>query len=171
MGKYEAPTQDWAPVTLNGPRTGGRGGGGGGGAGGVRAGYTQGDAKFSSRGGPHVAAGGRTVNQQHKSNTMNHKKLDEDSENYRVQTVSHKLSTLIQKTRQKKGLTRKELAHSCQERETIIAEYENGKAIPNGQVIQKMERALGHHLTGQNAGNEIVRKPKKSAAKPAGKKA
>ena len=47
----------------------------------------------------------------------------------------------------------------------MIGEYENGKAIPNGQIISKMERVLGVKLPrpGKNP------KPKQSAAAAATK--
>jgi putative transcription factor len=32
------------------------------------------------------------------------------------------------------------------EKPSVIAEYESGRAIPNPQIISKIERALGVHL-------------------------
>jgi len=52
----------------------------------------------------------------------------------------------IQKARQAKGWTQKELAQRINEKATVVADYEAGKAIPNSQIISKMERALGAHL-------------------------
>ena len=57
----------------------------------------------------------------------------------------------IQKARQQKGWTQKELAQRINEKSTVVNEYESGKAIPNNQIISKMERALGCKLRGKKA--------------------
>lgn len=44
------------------------------------------------------------------------------------------LGKAIQQARQKKGLTQAKLAQSINEKPQIVNQYENGKAIPNGQV-------------------------------------
>lgn len=36
------------------------------------------------------------------------------------------------------------------EKPQIIQEYESGKAIPNQQILTKLERALGKKLRGKN---------------------
>ena len=38
------------------------------------------------------------------------------------------------------------IATKINEKPQVIGEYENGKAIPNGQIISKMERVLGVKL-------------------------
>ena len=43
-------------------------------------------------------------------------------------------------------MTQKQLATLINEKPQIVAEYESGKAIPNGQIIAKLERALGAKL-------------------------
>lgn len=43
-------------------------------------------------------------------------------------------------------MTQKELATAINEKPQVIGEYENGKAIPNGQIIVKIERKLGCKL-------------------------
>lgn len=50
--------------------------------------------------------------------------------------------------RQAKGLTQKELGTKINEKPNVIAEYESGKAIPNPQILAKMERVLGVKLRG-----------------------
>lgn len=45
-----------------------------------------------------------------------------------------------------KGMTQKSLATAINEKPQIIGEYESGRAIPNGQIISKIERALGARL-------------------------
>ena len=45
--------------------------------------------------------------------------------------------------RQAKELSQKEFAAKIQEKPQIVTEYEQGKALPNQQILAKMERALG----------------------------
>ena len=53
------------------------------------------------------------------------------------------------KARNAKGLSQKELANRLQMDQKTITEYENGKAIPNPAIINKLERALGAKLRPQ----------------------
>ena len=48
--------------------------------------------------------------------------------------------------RSAKKLTQKELATAINEKTQVVAEYESGKAIPNPQIISKLERKLGTKL-------------------------
>ena len=43
-------------------------------------------------------------------------------------------------------MTQAQLATAINERPQIIQEYESGKAIPNPQVINKLDKQLGVHL-------------------------
>lgn len=70
-------------------------------------------------------------------------KLETESENFRVEKVSHNLSQTIQQTRASKGWSRKEFAQRLNVKESIVADYETGKAIPNNTIMQKMSRVLG----------------------------
>ncbi|KAG1346732.1 putative Multiprotein-bridging factor 1a [Cocos nucifera] len=45
-----------------------------------------------------------------------------------------------------KKLTQAQLAQLINEKPQVIQEYESGKAIPNQQVITKLERVLGVKL-------------------------
>ena len=58
-------------------------------------------------------------------------------------TVSKDLRLAITQARNAKGLTQKQLATQLNMQPQVINEYESGKAIPNNQVIAKIERALG----------------------------
>lgn len=60
--------------------------------------------------------------------------------------VDRSLSQALMKARADKKMTQKALATAINEKPQIIAEYESGKAIPNGQIIGKLERALGVKL-------------------------
>lgn len=78
--------------------------------------------------------------------TTNMKKLEEDTENLAVERVSNDIKVEIQKARTAKKLTQKQLATMINERQDVIQSYENGKAIPNQQVLNKLRRALGIRL-------------------------
>ena len=43
-------------------------------------------------------------------------------------------------------MTQKALATAINEKPQVVGEYESGKAIPNPQIISKLERALGAKL-------------------------
>jgi putative transcription factor len=64
----------------------------------------------------------------------------------------------LQKARQAKGLTQKQLATLINERQSTVTDYESGKAIPNPAVIVKLNRALGVTLP------KIPKKKKKADA-------
>jgi putative transcription factor len=62
----------------------------------------------------------------------------------------------IQQARQAKQMTQKDLATKINEKQSIINEYESGKAInPNQQILGKMERALGVKLRGKGIGEPL----------------
>ena len=60
--------------------------------------------------------------------------------------VDKSLSKAIMQARTAKKMTQKELATKINEKPQVIGEYESGKAIPNPQLISKIERALGCKL-------------------------
>ncbi|VEU21332.1 DEKNAAC102793 [Brettanomyces naardenensis] len=66
----------------------------------------------------------------------------------------------IQKARQDKKWTQKDLAQRINEKPTVVNEYESGRGIPNQQVLTKMERALGVKLRGKNIGEPLFKKKK-----------
>ena len=80
------------------------------------------------------------------SNAM--RKLDENGETFKVDKVNPKVVKAIIAGRTAKNWKRKDLAMRTQLTESIITEYETGKAKPNIGQIKKMERALGVKLTG-----------------------
>ncbi|GLE01757.1 hypothetical protein PINS_up010595 [Pythium insidiosum] len=82
----------------------------------------------------------------HSGATVNARKLEEDTDNFKHDAVDRSLSQALMKARMDKKMTQKQLATTINEKPQIVAEYESGKAIPNGQVISKLERALGVKL-------------------------
>merc|ERR1712032_125475 len=94
-------------------------------------------------------SGGTNKKQGTDKNSMH---LDNDTESTQVKKVEASVGKLIMKARNAKGLSQKELATKIQEKPQVVNEYESGKAIPNNQIMNKLERALGIKLRGKNAG-------------------
>merc|ERR1719240_1790096 len=69
-----------------------------------------------------------------------------ESEDTHVETVSHDIKIAIQKARQTKGWNQKQLANECGIKPDIIRDYENGKAVPDNNIIAKIERVTGVKL-------------------------
>ncbi|EEF37862.1 Multiprotein-bridging factor, putative [Ricinus communis] len=63
--------------------------------------------------------------------------------------VPTELKKAIMQARMEKKFTQAQLAQMINEKPQIIQEYESGKAIPNQQIIGKLERALGVKLRGK----------------------
>ena len=74
---------------------------------------------------------------------------------FEFQQLGMSVGKLIQKGRQDKGMTQKELATKINEKPQIINEYEQGKGIPNNQIMTKIEKAIGIKLRGKDKGNFI----------------
>eukprot|EP00915_Cephaloidophora_sp_WS-2016_P007026 GHVH01009494.1.p1 GENE.GHVH01009494.1~~GHVH01009494.1.p1 ORF type:complete len:150 (+),score=12.53 GHVH01009494.1:60-509(+) len=68
---------------------------------------------------------------------------EEDTGHYQVPRTSLDFGKALSKARMDAGMTQAQLAQKINEKPTVVQDYENGKAIPNGQVVQKMSRALG----------------------------
>jgi len=76
---------------------------------------------------------------------MSARKLEESDETKHAK-VDKSLSKAIMRARMSKKWTQKQLATAVNEKPQVVGEYESGKAIPNGALITKMERALGCKL-------------------------
>lgn len=73
---------------------------------------------------------------------MSAKKLEEADDVGTIQRVDKSLSKAIMQARTAQKLSQKDLATAINAKPQIIAEYENGKAIPDPGVISKLERKL-----------------------------
>uniref|UniRef100_A0A453EFI2 HTH cro/C1-type domain-containing protein n=8 Tax=Triticeae TaxID=147389 RepID=A0A453EFI2_AEGTS len=85
----------------------------------------------------------------HSTTSLNTKRLDDDTENLAHERVPSDLKKSIMQARTDKKLTQAQLAQLINEKPQVIQEYESGKAIPNQQIIGKLERALGTKLRGK----------------------
>lgn len=74
------------------------------------------------------------------------KKLEEAEEAQRIQTVNKNLAQAIMQARLAKKMTQAQLATAINERAQVVQQYEAGTAVPNGQIIAKLDRALGIRL-------------------------
>jgi len=83
-------------------------------------------------------------------------KLENETEELHHETVSGDLKRAIQQGRIAKKLTQAQLAQAINEKLQIVQDYENGRAIPNGQILNKLSRVLGVPLS-----NKGKAKPKK----------
>lgn len=77
---------------------------------------------------------------------QNAKKIEEDTGDYHVERVSPDFSRALAEARRNKGMTQAQLAQAINEKPSVVSEYESGKAIPNGAILQKMNKALGCQL-------------------------
>jgi putative transcription factor len=82
----------------------------------------------------------------HAAGSSGLQKLEDSTEEFKHNTVNQSLSKAITQARLAKKMTQKELATQINEKPQIIQEYESGKAIPNPQIINKLDKALGIHL-------------------------
>mmetsp|Transcript_45516 Transcript_45516/g.98962 ORF Transcript_45516/g.98962 Transcript_45516/m.98962 type:complete len:144 (+) Transcript_45516:68-499(+) len=130
-------SQDWEPVVWNKAAPKGK------------ASKSAGEVNAARRAGLEVdtdkkiLAGG---NKSAHSVIPNAKKLDENTETFRHDTVSHDFKIALQQARLAKKMSQSALAAAINEKQSIINEYEAGKAIPNGAIIAKLNRSLGVRL-------------------------
>ena len=76
-------------------------------------------------------------------------------------TVSQSFSKALVKARMAKKMNQKALAQAINEKPQVINQYESGKAIPNGQIINKLNRALGCQLPKAKGGGGKKKPTKK----------
>ncbi|XP_047307364.1 multiprotein-bridging factor 1b-like [Impatiens glandulifera] len=80
---------------------------------------------------------------------LNTQKLYDETEIFTHDKVPSELKRVIMQGRMDKKLTQSQLAQLINEKPQVVKEYESGKAIPNQQIIIKLERALGIKLQGK----------------------
>jgi ribosome-binding protein aMBF1 (putative translation factor) len=73
-------------------------------------------------------------------------KIENEIENFEHKKVSLKFKTELQKARLATKITQKELATRLNISPKIINDYENGKIIPNIQLIIRMDKILNTKL-------------------------
>mmetsp|Transcript_26058 Transcript_26058/g.46272 ORF Transcript_26058/g.46272 Transcript_26058/m.46272 type:complete len:143 (+) Transcript_26058:107-535(+) len=78
--------------------------------------------------------------------SVNARKIENETEDFKHRKIPVEFKKALMKARQAKKMSQKQLAQACQLQASVIQQYENGKAIPNGQIISKLSRALGCRL-------------------------
>lgn len=73
-------------------------------------------------------------------------RIDADNISTKVATVSASFSRALQQARCERKLTQAQLAQRVNEKQSLIKAYEDGTAIPNGQIENKLRRELGVNL-------------------------
>jgi len=74
----------------------------------------------------------------------------------------------MQNARAELKMSQKDLAAKVNEKASILQDYEAGRAIPNAQILGKLERVLGVKLRGADIGKKLESPgAKKAAATPA----
>ena len=68
-------------------------------------------------------------------------KLDKE-EHAVLGNVSAEVRIAIQRARQAKNMSQKDLASALNEKPSLISDYERGKAVPNNALVSRMERIL-----------------------------
>jgi ribosome-binding protein aMBF1 (putative translation factor) len=72
-----------------------------------------------------------------------------------VPKVSQSLAKIIETTRASLGLTRAQLGQRINTQEGIISQYERGTAVPDQNILCKLERALKVKLRGKDIGKTL----------------
>ncbi|KAH8097272.1 DNA binding protein [Aureococcus anophagefferens] len=74
------------------------------------------------------------------------RKIEEETETFKVQKTGLAFGKALMQARTAKKMSQKDLGTKINEKPQVIQQYEGGKAVPNPQVISKIERALGVKL-------------------------
>ena len=70
----------------------------------------------------------------------------------KIKKIDHKVGKTIAQKRTQLKLSQKQLAQRINIKPEVIAQYESGKAIPNQNLLMRLEKILGVYLTGKNVG-------------------
>lgn len=87
-------------------------------------------------------------------------KVDRETDIVVPKKLDSNVGKAISRARGEKKMTQKDLATKINEKPTVINDYEASRAIPNQQILAKLERALGVKLRGKNIGEPLGPKKK-----------
>lgn len=91
------------------------------------------------------AAAGKPINRPDAA-TRRMNEIDNNTECFEVERSGMDLANRIKTLRSQKEMTQKELAQRASVKVDVIRDYENGKAIPDGKLISRLEQILGGPL-------------------------
>ena len=126
------PHQDWNKIQFTGP------------AGKVKKGERA--VQDAYRKGNEVETIRRNVGNSNRAPAVNMKKMADDDDVVAVAELPHEFRMAMQKARVAASLSQADLAKRINEKQSVVNDYENGRAVPNPQVIVKIERALNCRL-------------------------
>lgn len=130
--------QDWTPVVLT--KTAKQK------AAGLSSAHAISQAKMSGAISTEKKFGAAENKSAHAGSGAGLKKLEDSTEEFKHASVNKDLSKSIAQARLAKKMTQAQLATAINERPQIIQQYECGQAIPNPQILNKLDKALGIHL-------------------------
>ena len=73
----------------------------------------------------------------------NNQLLENATEATAIKKITQNVSQQIIQGRAAKKMKRSQLAQAICEKESVVADYENGKAVVNQQILNKIGKALG----------------------------
>jgi len=82
-------------------------------------------------------------------------KLDRENEVAPPPKILPSVGRAMQTARMDLKLSQKDVAQKINEKPSILQDYEAGKAIPNPQILGKLERVLGVKLRGSDIGKKL----------------
>lgn len=82
-------------------------------------------------------------------------KVDRETDIVKPKKLDSGVGKIISRVRNDKKMSQKDLATRVNEKPTVINDYEAARAIPNQQVLGKIERTLGVKLRGKNIGEPL----------------
>ncbi|CCX07060.1 multi protein bridging factor 1-domain-containing protein [Pyronema domesticum] len=120
---------------------------------------TQAEINAARRSGAIVATDKKyaTGNQVQSTDGQRLTKIDRENEVAPPKTIDKEVGKAMSKARGEKTppMTQKDLATKVNEKPSVINDYESGRAVPNQQVLAKLERALGVKLRGKDIGSPL----------------
>jgi putative transcription factor len=125
--------QDWTPVVFNSKKTS----------------KQTPQTKKDVPAGPSSVPNTKHSNQQHAARPDNASKIARMEEAGSIKRVDPAVSKKIVSARTSKKFSQKDLAMKINENIAVVQSYESGTAIPNQQILGKMERVLDVKLRGK----------------------
>jgi len=71
--------------------------------------------------------------------------------------ITENYASLLRKAREKKGLTQEDFAKYLQERESVVAKWEQGRMRPSVDVARRLEKLLGVSLVVEEVEQTFVK--------------
>jgi len=120
---------------------------------------TDSDVNAARRAGAVVATDKKTTGVGNKAHAgTDHQriaKLDRENEVAPPAKVSPTVGRAMMDARMELKLSQKDVAQKINEKPSVLQDYESGKAIPNVQILGKLERVLHVKLRGADIGKKL----------------